>query len=454
MEKVIVLGAGESGVGSAILAKKHDIDVFLSDRGEIAPKYIAMLEEWGIEYEQGGHTLDRLLTATLCVKSPGIPDYTAVVQNIIKHDIPVISEIEFASRYCNSKYVCITGSNGKTTTTSIIYKILSDAGYSVGLAGNIGSSFAYQVATEEHDWYVLELSSFQLDGMSSFRADISIITNITPDHLDRYNYDFDLYRKSKFRIAQNMDKANTLIYCMDDKNTLGYMLDNKEAFMMNTIAFSVIDTLLDGIYLHHDDNTIIYNFGDQEFKVECSKLQLLGIHNIYNVMAAVAAAATIGVDRDSILSSLYSFQSVEHRMEVICELDSVLFINDSKATNVDSAIYALQAIERPIVWIAGGQDKGNDYTSIYPFVEGKVTTLICMGLDNEKLIESFTTIIPYIYSTNSLEEAVKCIRTVYKKGDCVLLSPMCASFDLFKSYEDRGAQFKEAILNLSPKVRE
>ncbi len=454
MEKIVVLGAGESGVGSAILAKKQNIEVFLSDMGEIAPKYIELLDEWKIDYEQKAHTMDKITDATLCIKSPGIPDNIAIVQKIKDKNIPIISEIEFAGRFCDAKCICVTGSNGKTTTTTIIHQILTDAGYNVGVAGNIGSSFAYQVATTSRDWYVLELSSFQLDGMTNFKADYAVITNITPDHLDRYNYDFTLYRDSKFRITQNMSIENTLLYCMDDHTTLNYMLDHKESFMMNTIPFTTNETVLNGIYLNSDDNTIVFNFGERVAIIERSKLQILGLHNVYNIMAAAGVALSMGIDSEAVTESIYAFKGVEHRMEVICERDNVLFINDSKATNVDSAFYALKAIDRPIVWIAGGVDKGNDYSSIYPITEGKVTTLICMGTNNDKLIESFTTIIPFIYSTSSLEETIKCIRTVYKRGDCVLLSPMCASFDLFKSYEDRGDQFKEAILNMPAKTRE
>ncbi|MEG1634934.1 MAG: UDP-N-acetylmuramoyl-L-alanine--D-glutamate ligase, partial [Rikenellaceae bacterium] len=397
MEKIIILGAAESGVGSAILAKKKKFDVFLSDKGAIDPKYKAELLKWKIDFEEGGHTLDRLTDASLCVKSPGIPESAEVVVAIRNKGIRVISEIEFAGKYCSSKTICITGSNGKTTTTTLIYDILKAAGYNVGLGGNIGLSFAYQVATELHDWYVLELSSFQLDGMTNFKADIAVLTNITPDHLDRYNHDFNLYCASKFRIVQNMCKGDTFIYCKDDPRTIKHVIGNKESFSMSTLPFTAKDTLLEGAYLNQDNNIEI-NIDGHELLIEKNKLQIFGTHNLYNIMASAMAALRAGVDPKTILHTIYNFKGVEHRTEIVCEKDGVLFINDSKATNVDSVYYALQGIERPIIWIAGGQDKGNDYSELIPQVKGKVTTLICMGLDNKKLIDSFTNIIPFIYS--------------------------------------------------------
>lgn len=453
MGKIIILGAAESGVGSAILAKVNSFDVFLSERATIAPKYKDELKKWKIDFEEGGHTFERFADVTLCVKSPGIPDSAEVVVELRKRGVRVISEIEFAGKFCTAKTICITGSNGKTTTTTLIYDILKAAGYNVGLAGNIGKSFAYQVATESFDWYVLELSSFQLDGMTNFKADISIFTNITPDHLDRYNYDFSLYCASKFRIVQNMGKGDTFIYCKDDPQIIGHILECKESFSMTTLPFSVKDTLLEGAYLNQNNNIDI-NLDGNELIIEKSKLQIFGIHNLYNIMASAMAAISAGVELDVILRTIYGFKGVEHRMEIVCEKEGVLFINDSKATNVDSVYYALQGVERPIIWIAGGQDKGNNYSELIPQVKGKVTTLICMGLDNEKLINSFTNIIPFIYSTSSLNEAMDKVRTVYKQGDCVLLSPACASFDLFKNYEQRGTLFKEAVYAMQPKSRE
>lgn len=453
MKKIIILGAAESGVGSAVLAKVKSYEVFLSERSVIAPKYKEELQKWKIDFEEGGHTMERLLDADLCVKSPGIPDNADVVVKIKEKGIRVISEIEFAGKFCTAKTICITGSNGKTTTTTLTYNILKEAGYSVGLAGNIGQSFAYQVATKLYDWYVLELSSFQLDGMTNFKSDISILTNITPDHLDRYNYDFKLYCASKFRVVQNMTKGDTFIYCKDDPRIIGHLIDSKESFLMNTLPFTVKDTLLEGAYLNQKGDIEI-NIDGNELVIEKEKLHIFGVHNLYNIMASAMAAMSAGISKEVILAAVYGFKGVEHRMEIVCQKDGVLFINDSKATNVDSVYYALQGIERPIVWIAGGQDKGNDYSELVPLVKGKVTTLICMGLDNEKLIKSFTNIIPFIYSTSSLEEAMETARTVYKHGDCVLLSPACASFDLFKNYEQRGTLFKEAVNAMQPKSRE
>ncbi|MFI3314447.1 MAG: UDP-N-acetylmuramoyl-L-alanine--D-glutamate ligase [Rikenellaceae bacterium] len=453
MKRVIILGAGESGVGSAILAKKMEYEVFLTDSGSIKPHYKEMLNQWDIEYEELGHTLEKLCDAELCIKSPGIPDSVAVVSHIKENGIAIISEIEFAYRYSNAKTICITGSNGKTTTATFTYNILKNAGYNVALVGNIGQSYAYMVATADVDYYVLELSSFQLDGMFNFKADVAIITNITPDHLDRYNYDFNLYRRSKFRITQNMTKEDCLIYSTDDENTLAYIFNNQELFTMYNTSFSTKDTLLEGGYINQKGD-IELNIEGHELIIERDKIKLMGTHNLYNIMAASLAALRLGVDSQYILQTAYSFEGVEHRMEIICKKDDVIYINDSKATNVDAAYYALQSIDRPIVWVAGGTDKGNDYSILKDVVKGKVTTLVCMGLDNKKLVDSFTSVIPFIYSTSSLEEAVEVIRTIYKPGDCVLLSPACASFDLFDNYMHRGEMFKQAILKLEPKIRE
>ncbi|MFI3321884.1 MAG: UDP-N-acetylmuramoyl-L-alanine--D-glutamate ligase [Rikenellaceae bacterium] len=451
MDKVIVLGAGESGVGAAVLAKKMGCEVFLSEYGSIAENYKSIIVDWGINYEEGGHTRELFEGGAVCIKSPGIADSCDIVHYVKELGMEVISEIEFAARYSDAKFICITGSNGKSTTTTLIYNILNRGGYNVGLGGNIGKSFAYQVATESYDWYVLELSSFQLDGMKHFKADIAVLTNITPDHLDRYDHSFELYTKSKFRIIQNMGSSDTFIYSMDDKATISYILENRESFTMPTVPFSVNQTLLEGACLNENNQIEINLLGHDELYIDREQVKLLGVHNIYNIMAAAMAAIKAGVDSESILSTIYNFEGVEHRMEQFCEKDGVIYINDSKATNVDSVYFAMSGLTRPVVWIAGGTDKGNDYEPLISAVKGKVTTLICMGLDNDALIESFTGIIPYIYSTASLEEAIAKVRTVYKSGDCVILSPACASFDLFKNYEDRGRKFKEAILAMEPK---
>ncbi len=445
--KIIILGGGESGVGSAILAKKKGFEVFLSDYGTIDKKYIKLLNEWKIEFEEGKHSKERFADATLCIKSPGIADTLPIILFFKELNIPVISEIEFAYRYSDAKTICITGSNGKTTTATLTYEILKNGGYNVALAGNIGSSYAYQVATQEYDYYVLELSSFQLDGMYDFKADVAIITNVTDDHLDRYNYDFNLYRKSKFRILQNMGRSDCFIYSMDDKNTISYILQQKERFTTYNATFSVKEMLIEGASLNQSGDIEI-NICGRELIIEREKIALIGIHNVYNIMAAAIAAMRVGVEDKDILNTIYSFEGVEHRMEFIREKGGVRYINDSKATNTDAVFFALQGLKAPVVWIAGGTDKGNDYSTLVDVVKGKVTTLICMGKDNTKLIESFTSIIPFIYSTSSLEEAIKVVDTIGKNGDCVILSPACASFDLFKNYEDRGRKFKEAIRNL------
>ncbi len=450
MEKIVILGGGESGVGSAILAQQKGFEVFLSDAAAIKDKYIAMLEEYNIPFEQQGHTPEKILDAALCVKSPGIPDSAKLVVALKERGVKVISEIEFAYRYCTARCIAITGSNGKTTTTTLIYNILKNGGYNVALAGNIGHSFALQVATAQFDWYVLELSSFQLDGMYEFKADIAVLTNITPDHLDRYNYSFDNYAQSKLRVVQNMDKNDTFIYCIDDSATKDRVLNRAAEFAMNSIPFSVKESLLYGAVIS-ENGSIDINYGDVELILNPSKIQLMGVHNTYNIMAASLAAMAAGVDSEKIAEAVYSFGGVEHRMEMVVNHNGVLFINDSKATNVDSTYYALEGVTSPTIWIAGGTDKGNDYTPLIPLAKDKVRILICMGLDNSKLMEAFTGIVPFIYSTSSLDEAMLRVKTIIKSGDTVLLSPCCASFDLFNNYEDRGVKFKDAVAALISK---
>jgi len=445
--KIVVLGGGISGYGSAILAKKKGFDVFLTDMGKIAPKFRERLDEWRVEYEEGQHTEERILDANEVVKSPGIPDTAPIVKKIRERGIPVISEIEFAGRYKGvAKTICITGSNGKTTTTSLIYKIMRDAGRKVSLGGNIGESFAYSVATEKNFWYVLELSSFQLDGMTKFRADVGVLMNITPDHLDRYDYKFENYAASKMRITQNQSSADAFIYSADDDMTR-QMLDKMDSslrarqlpFAINTaIASGDGDAVLEGY-------TFTASVGKQSVTIDTRKMQIHGMHNIYNAMAAALATLAAGVEPRIIKRSIYDFSPVEHRLEPAGERNGIRWINDSKATNVDSVWYALESMQQPTVWIAGGTDKGNDYTPLKEFARRKVKALICMGLDNAKLKRDFDGIIPVIEDCSSLDEAMRAAERHASEGDAVLLSPACASFDLFRNYEERGRLFKEWV---------
>ena len=444
-KRIVVLGGGISGYGSAILAKKEGFDVFLSDAGKISDLYRQRLEQWEVEYEQGGHTMEKILSATEVIKSPGIPDKAPVVVAIREKGIPVISEMEFAARYMGkAKTICITGSNGKTTTTSLIYKILANAGFDVALGGNIGESFAYSVATKEYDWYVLELSSFQLDGMFDFRANVAVLMNITPDHLDRYNYCFQNYVDSKMRITRNQKSNDCFIYSADDvvimKELEKHPLRSRELpFMARTaMASGAGDASLVG-------NIFTARVGNTEVEIDTNKMQIKGLHNAYDAMAAALAALAAGVAPEQVVESIYDFSPVEHRLEPVAEVGGVLYINDSKATNVDSVWYALESMTRPTVWIAGGTDKGNDYSPLFDFAKNKVHTLVCMGLDNSKLERDFKDIIPTIISTDSLDSAMRAAVEAAKSGDAVLLSPACASFDLFKNYCQRGELFKEWV---------
>ncbi|MFI3261449.1 MAG: UDP-N-acetylmuramoyl-L-alanine--D-glutamate ligase [Rikenellaceae bacterium] len=443
--RIVILGAGESGFGSAYLAKQKGFDVFVSDFGVIKEEYKCKLIENEIEFEEGQHTLDKILNASEVIKSPGIPDTVDVIVKIKEKGINIISEIEFAGRYTSAKNICVTGSNGKTTTSTLIYSILKNGGVNVGLAGNIGDSFAYQVATEDFDWYVLELSSFQLDNMYKFKVNIAVMTNITPDHLDRYDYDLSKYVASKFRIIKNQTEDSYFICSMDDNIIDTYLKDKNPPLFAKQLYFSVKEAVLEGAFVT-EEGMINVSYNDKEWLYDTNKLQIKGIHNIYNAQMASIAAMIVGVDEDIIDKTLSEFKGVEHRLEPVVEDHGVLYINDSKATNIDSAWYALQAMSRPVIWIAGGKDKGNDYSALYDVVKGKVSTLICMGVDNEKISEAFKGIVPFIYLTSSIQEAVERSRIVSKKGDCVLLSPACASFDLFKSYEDRGCQFKAEVM--------
>ena len=446
MKKIVVLGGGISGYGSAILARKKGFDVLLSDSGRIADRYKAKLDQWEVPYEEGGHTEERILAATEVIKSPGIPESAPIVRKIREAGIPVISEIEFAGRYIGrARCICITGSNGKTTTTSLIYKIMRDAGMNVALGGNIGESFAYSVATGSYEWYVLELSSFQLDGMYRFRAHIGVLTNITPDHLDRYDHCFQNYVDAKMRITQNMTSRDWFIYSGDDE-TIWAQLPRYDLRMRqlpfaarNAVASGAGDAfLLDGRFTA--------TAGKASVEIDTDRMQIKGLHNAYNAMAAALATLAAGVDPEQVSRSIYDFAPVEHRLEPVAERGGVLWLNDSKATNVDSVWYALEGMKRPVVWIAGGTDKGNDYTPLKEFAREKVHTLVCMGLDNAKLLREFEGVVPRIVSTDSLDAAMRAAREAARPGDVVLLSPACASFDLFKNYENRGELFKEWVL--------
>ena len=444
MARIVVLGGGESGTGAAILAKTKGFDVFLSDKGEIDGKYAGMLREWDIPFEQGRHTEELILNADEVIKSPGIPSTAPMIQKIIRAGIKIISEIEFAGRYDTARKICITGSNGKTTTTSLIYYLLQQAGLNVGLGGNIGKSYAYQVATAHHDIYVLEISSFQLDNMYDFKADIAIITNITPDHLDRYDHRLENYVKAKFRITRNMNEDDCFIFCSDDEITISHL--NKIVVKAKMLPFSQKKEVEQGAFLKND--RIVVRYEDSECDMFIKELALGGKHNIYNSMAAAIAGKVMDIDNATIRRSLSSFQAVEHRLEKVLSIGDVLYINDSKATNVDAAWYALECQTRPVIWIVGGTDKGNDYSVLLGLAKEKVRAMICMGVDNSKFHASFEGVVPEIHDVSSAEEAVRMASRLAKPGDVVLLSPCCASFDLFKNYEDRGRKFKEAVRNL------
>jgi len=444
MSRVVILGGGESGVGSAVLAKVKGHEVFLSDNGMISQEAKELMEKWEISYEEGRHTRELILNAGEVVKSPGIPDSAPIIEEIREKKIPVISEIEFAGRYDRSKKICITGSNGKTTTTSIIYFLMKNAGLNVGLAGNIGQSYAYQVATQEYDYYVLELSSFQLDGMYDFKADIAVLLNITPDHLDRYNNQMENYIMSKFRITQNMSESDCFIFCADDEISISHL--NNIVLKAKQLPFSQEKRIEEGAYL--EDKQIKVKYEDREYNMFINELSLQGKHNIYNSMAAAVTGKVLNIRNEVLRQSLTTFQGVEHRLEKVLKVKNVLYINDSKGTNVNSTWYALESMTTPVIWIAGGKDKGNDYRPLFDLVKDKVRVLICLGADNRKLHEVFEGMVDSMYDTSSAEEAVKVAYSIAKPGETVLLSPACASFDLFKNYEERGRLFKEAVKNL------
>ena len=433
-------------MGAAVLAKVKGFDIFLSDNGKIKQEYRDILDRWEIPYEEGGHTEELILSADEVIKSPGIPYSVPIVKKLEAQGTHVISEIEFAARYDTAKKICITGSNGKTTTTSLIYYLLQQAGLNVGLGGNIGKSYALQVATEHHDYYVLEISSFQLDGCFDFRPDIAIITNITPDHLDRYDYNLENYVKSKFRIIRNLGPDDCFIFDSDDAVTIGHL--DKIITQAKMLPYSQEKEVEQGAYVQ--DRKIVMKYKEDESEIYLNELALGGKHNLYNSMAAALAAKAAGIGSGVIRNSLKTFQPIEHRLEPVLSIKDVLYINDSKATNVDAAWYALDCQTRPVVWIVGGTDKGNDYSVLNELVRQKVRKIVCLGVDNRKIHEAFEGIVgaENIVDARSAEECVKTCASLANPGDVVLLSPCCASFDLFTCYEDRGERFKDAVRNL------
>lgn len=443
-KRLVVLGAGESGVGAAILGIARGYETFVSDFGAIQPGYKTELTARGIPFEENRHTEEQIVNADLVVKSPGIPEKAPIVQLLLKAGIPVISEIEFAGFYTNAKTICITGSNGKTTTTLLTYDLLKRAGLKVGLAGNVGKSFAWQVAEEDFDYYVLEISSFQLDGMFDFRANVAILTNITPDHLDRYNYQMQNYTDSKFRIVRNQTDTDFFIYNDDDPVIAEELA--KRTLPAKKLAFSTEHTLQEGGWV--EDKTMKINVFNNIFDMTIQELALQGRHNLNNSMAAGISGMVLKLRKDDIRECLSDFQGVEHRLERFMRVHDIEFINDSKATNINSVWYALESMSTKVVWLVGGTDKGNDYSQLFDLVKEKVKAIVCIGVDNSKIIAAFQNMGIEMVESQSMEEAVRSAYFLASKGDSVLLSPACASFDRFKNYEDRGRQFKEAVRNL------
>ena len=443
MKRLVILGGGESGVGTAVLAQKKGFEVFLSDKGKLKDKYKDVLSKYGIKWEEEKHSEDLILNADEVVKSPGIPDNADLIKALHKKGISVISEIEFAGRYTNAKKICITGSNGKTTTTLLIYHMMQKAGLNVGLGGNVGKSFAMQVAEENFDFYVLELSSFQLDGMVEFKADIAILLNITPDHLDRYDYKLENYADSKFRIIQNQTELDAFIYCIDDEVTMKTITTKK--IKAKQYPFSIKQELEIGAYLKENNQLIINTNNTNPLFMTIQELALQGKHNIYNSMAAGVTGKLVEIRKESIRESLSDFHNIDHRLELVGNVHGIEFINDSKATNVNSTWYALESMNNPVILILGGVDKGNDYSMLTDLVKSKVKAIICLGTDNKKIIKAFGGLVETIVEAKSAKEAVAQSYKIGKKGDTVLLSPACASFDMFENYEDRGTQFKQAV---------
>jgi len=444
MKKIVILGAGESGAGSAVLAQRKGFDVFVSDKGEIKQKYREILDKNKIRWEEGKHTEDEIFTADEVIKSPGVREDVTIVVQLHEKGIPVISEIEFAGRYATGIKICVTGSNGKTTVTNLIYHILKKAGKNVAMTGNVGNSFAMAVAEATYDYYVIELSSFQLDGMYSFKADIAVLMNITPDHLDRYEYKLQNYIDSKFRVTRNQTKSDFLIYWADDPIIKSEL--SKNNYGMTLLPFSV--GLIEGMTAYIESGELIIDYHTKTNLMTIHDLALKGRHNVFNSMAAAIAGKVLNIRKDVIRESLADFQGVEHRLEPVITVCGINFINDSKGTNVNSTWYALECMETDIIWIAGGIDKGNDYSELFSIVKQKVLAIVCLGKDNRKIVEAFKDIVPTIVETSSMDEAVRSSYYLAKKGQTVLLSPACASFDLFNNYEDRGRQFKQAVRNL------
>lgn len=444
MARLVILGGGESGVGTAILGLKKGFEVFVSDKGEIKDEYKEVLEHFGIEWESGQHTEAKILNADMVMKSPGIPDKVPLIKELVAKGIPVISEIEFASRFTDATIIGITGSNGKTTTTMMTYHLVKEGGLNAGMAGNIGDSYAKMVAEQDFDHYVLEISSFQLDGIVDFKPHVAVITNITPDHLDRYEYKFENYIASKFRIAMNQDEQDYLIYDADDEVLVDWL--KKHPVRSKLIPFTLKGEVEEGAWLEND--TIKIKLEHKTLEMSTDILALEGQHNVKNTMAASMAALLVKVRKETIRQSIQSFQGAPHRLEKVLKINHVEYINDSKATNVNATFYALDGIKKPIVWIVGGVDKGNDYSELMSLVREKVKGIICLGVDNSKIKDAFGNVIDLMIETYSMEEAVKVAYKMAERGDAVLLSPACASFDLFQNYEDRGNQFKNAVKNL------
>jgi len=444
MQRLVILGGGESGVGTAILGKRKGYDVFVSDYGKIKDNYKEVLTINGIKWEEETHTEHKILNADIVMKSPGIPDKSGIVKKIKEKNIQIVSEIEFAASFTKAITIGITGSNGKTTTTMLTYHLLKSAGLNVGLGGNIGKSFAWQVAEDRYDYYVLELSSFQLDGIFDYKPHIAVLTNISPDHLDRYDYKYENYIASKFRITMNQTQSDYFIYDADDEAISEWFKQNKTKAQL--IPFSLTKTFEKGAFLK--DNKMEVNINEEEFIMETEYIALEGKHNLKNAMAATSVAKLMQIRKETIRESLSNFQGVEHRLEKVLKIQNVQYINDSKATNVNATFFALDSMNTPTVWIVGGVDKGNDYTELMSLVNEKVKAIICLGVDNKKIIDAFGNIVDVMIEVDSMNDAVKMAQRLSEKGDTVLLSPACASFDLFENYEDRGRQFKQAVQNL------
>ncbi len=444
MDRLVILGGGESGVGTAILGKKKGLEIFLSDAGKIKEEYKNVLIHLGIDWEEGRHSEEKILTADLVMKSPGIPDAIPLVQQLAAKGIPVISEIEFASRYTDAFIIGITGSNGKTTTTMLTHHILKNGGLHVGMAGNIGDSFARMVAEQDYQFYVLEISSFQLDGILEFRPDVAIITNITPDHLDRYDYRFENYIASKFRIAMNQSASDSFLYDLDDPVVTNWL--EEHPIQPKTYPFSLEQQMEQGACIK--DQNILIRTPNKTIEMRTDTIGLSGKHNLKNTMAAATVASLVGIRKETIRDSIKNFQGAPHRLEKVLKIHHVQYINDSKATNVNATYFALDSMNTPTVWLVGGVDKGNDYEPLLPLVREKVKAIICIGMDNTKIKETFGNVVDLLVETYAMSEAVKVAYKIAERGDSVLLSPACASFDLFENYEDRGNQFKEAIKNL------